>query len=290
MDTRTKGIFWYLLIAFVPAWLMWEGAILLGLNPSNPITFQFVALPGAFCPAVASIVVRKWITREGFADAGLRLNLRRGWRFYLVGWLLPIPVIAIIIGLSVAFGVASPDFSFHSAFDRFSQMMPGTQVPSVPAGFAIGLPFLLLAQSLVFSPLLWGEEFGWRGYLQLRLFPSRPLAAAVATGIIWGVWHLPINIQGYNFPGHPVIGMFVFTVSTIVLSIVFGWLRRRTGSVWASSLAHAATNSVGGGMLTLLFAGADPLFVGYLGLLALIPLGALAIWIAASGQLKARPS
>jgi membrane protease YdiL (CAAX protease family) len=40
---------------------------------------------------------------------------------------------------------------------------------------------------LVMVPLFWGEEFGWRSYLQIRLLSGRPLLAALATAVIWGV-------------------------------------------------------------------------------------------------------
>src|ERR671932_247122 len=82
--TTTKGVVAYLVITFGGAWVLWAAALLSGIPATSP-QFQYVAIPGAFAPAMGAIVVRKWITREGFADAGLRLNLRRGWRHYLFG-------------------------------------------------------------------------------------------------------------------------------------------------------------------------------------------------------------
>ena len=73
-----KGVIAYLLIAFGIAWILWEGVIRLGTS-LNPIVKGILMLPTAFAPAIATFVVRKWITREGFAEAGLRLNLRK-WR------------------------------------------------------------------------------------------------------------------------------------------------------------------------------------------------------------------
>ncbi len=81
-------------------------------------------------------------------------------------------------------------------------------------------------------------------------------------------------------------------VSTVLLSIIFGWLVLRTGSVWAPSLAHAATNVVGSSLVLLLFfGGPNWLLLSYVGVLAWVPLGwvplgALSLWIVATGRLK----
>ena len=83
------------------------------------------------------------------------------------------------------------------------------------------------------------------------------------------------------------MGLLIFPVLTILLSVIFGWFRLKTGSIWPSSLAHAATNSIGGSLSALLFLGGASLsLVGYTGVLAWIPLGALCVWIVLSGQLK----
>jgi hypothetical protein len=79
MNTRTKGIVVYLLIAFGLAWIPWELVIRNGVSVRTPM-FQLASLPSAFAPAFAAFVVRKWLTREGFAHAGLQLNLSK-WRY-----------------------------------------------------------------------------------------------------------------------------------------------------------------------------------------------------------------
>jgi membrane protease YdiL (CAAX protease family) len=280
-DHRTKGIISFLLLAFGMAWILWEIPLRLGISPRSP-AFQLAVLPGGFAPAIAAFIVRRWITREGFADAGLRLNLRR-WLYYVVGWLLPLPVTMIIVLLGFVFRIGEPDFSLQRAL---GVLLPNRTVPAPPPYIWLLMPVQLAITALIATPILWGEEFGWRGYLQVRLFSRRPLLAAIATGLIWGAWHYPINLRGYNFPGHPVAGLIVFPISTVLLSIVLGWLRLRTGSVWATSLAHAATNAIGGSLTTFLYlGGADMIFVGYLGLLSWVPLGLLCIWIVYSGQL-----
>ncbi len=247
--------------------------------------FQLVILPGAFAPAVAAIVVRKWITHEGFGDAALHPRFRQNWRYYLLGLFLPFAVTAIIAGLAIASGTGKPNLEIQQSI---TSIIPGANInPSVAPVLWVLLPLQFAFNAVLATPLLWGEEFGWRGYLQPRLFSERPLLAAVVTGIIWGVWHYPLNLRGYNYPEHPLLGLLVFPVSCILLSIVLGWLRTKSGSIWTACLAHSASNAIGGTLTLLLFFGrSDFLFTGYLGLFSWVPLGILSAWIVFTGRLK----
>jgi len=276
-----KGVVAYLLIAFGMAWAIWEIVFRLGISLDNRL-FMIYTFPAAFAPAIAASIVRKWITREGFADAGLRLNLRK-WPYYVVAWLLPLLVVGCIVVLAPLLGLGKPDFS---QMRGLQYMMPaGAPVPT-PKPWWIVIGGLAIS-AIILMPINFGEEFGWRSYLQLRLFPDAPVHSAIATGVIWAVWHYPLTLRGFNYPDHPLVGsLFVFPVTGILLSIIFRWLNLKTGSIWSSSLAHTATNRIGGTLFLLLFGGgADFIFVSYAGILAWIPLGALSAWIVLTGQL-----
>lgn len=287
MDNQNKGIAIYLLIAFGMAWAFWCVPMSLGMTLRSSL-YPLILLPGAFAPAIAAIIVRKWVTREGFADAGLRLHFQRNWRYYLIAWLSPLAVVAVIVIIAVVLGLSQPDFSL----ERFiNSIAPGREnlLSSIP--LSLRFPLVGIVQGLILAiiatPILWGEEFGWRSYLQIRLLSHRPILAAAATGLIWGVWHYPINLQGYNYPNHRILGLFIFPIWTVLLSVIFGWLRLRTNSIWTASLAHSATNAIGGSLTLLLFMGGQNwIMVGYPGLLSWIPLGVFCIWIIFSGQLK----
>src|ERR1017187_5992808 len=151
-----KGVIAYLLIAFGMAWACWEIPIRLGISMSNPL-FKIALLPGAFAPAIAAFIVRKWITREGFADAKLRLNLRK-WRYYVFGWLLPVVGVGCIVMLAPLFGVGKADFTLARGINFMIHM-------GVPAS-KLAHPWLLVAfwpiQAILGAPILFGEEFGWR--------------------------------------------------------------------------------------------------------------------------------
>jgi uncharacterized protein len=252
----------FLVAAVGGAWSVWGLAWLLGVLDTGP-SGQAAVLLGSFAPAAAAFVVRRWVTREGFADAGLRLRLRRAWPSYLVAWLLPVPVVGVIVGLAAALGLT----------------FVHTEVPPV-------LVLSAVAGSLAAAPLFFGEEFGWRGYLQRRWFADRPLLAAVLTGLTWGIWHYPVILAGFEGYDDVRLGLVIFPVFTILQSIVQGWLRQQSGSIWTSCLAHSAVNGVGGALTAYLFFGAGHfLLTSYTGILGLIPLGAVCAWIVLTHRL-----
>ncbi|MGA9382141.1 MAG: CPBP family intramembrane glutamic endopeptidase [Phormidium sp.] len=283
MSLKTKGVLTYLAIAFVPAWLYWTMISIAGFSGTNP-AFQAVALPGAFAPALACFIVRKWVTKEGFADAGLSLNFKQNWRYYLFAWLLPLGVTAVIIALATLFNFSQPDFSLQRFFSTLN--LPDG-IPETPNNiWFIILPTLLIQAIIIATHIVWGEEFGWRSYLQIRLFAERPLMAAISTGLIWGIWHYPLIFLGYEQYKNQLLGLLIFTGFTVLLSIILGWLRLKTGSVWAASLGHGATNAIGGSLTLMLFSGErNWIWVGYNGILAWIPLGIVCVWIIFTGQL-----
>ena len=266
------GVASFLLLAFGIAWGSWE--VLLPENGGG--TLGLSAVPGAFAPAIATFIVRKWITREGFRDAGLGLHLEH-WGTYLIAWLIPVPVLAFIVWSASAFGLGQPDFSMLTGLAQLGTKLSPTFAQK--AWYVV--PLGSFATALIATPVLFGEEFGWRGYLQLRLFGTRPTLAAIVTGIIWGLWHLPIILRGYEFQGdRSLAAIAVFCAFAVLISIIFGWLRRRSGSIWVTSLAHSATNAIGGSLAMLWFPGAaNVLFVMYGGILSFVPLGLLCVWI-----------
>ncbi|HTT82113.1 MAG TPA: type II CAAX endopeptidase family protein [Rhizomicrobium sp.] len=246
MESSPIGVMAYLVITFGLAWGSWS--LLLPAHTMGGS--QLLLIPGAFAPAIASFVVRRWITREGFADAGLGLHFAK-WRYYVIGWLLPFVVLGVIVACAPPLGLGAPDF----AATYVAHHLGGTNLPTALRDhIAVAVPLLAVVSSLIATPFLFGEEFGWRGYLQLRLFAGRPTLAAVATGIIWGLWHWPLIMRGAELPGtNRLIATASFCVATILLSVIFGWLWRRSGSVWCTSLAHSAMNKIGGSLIGVSF-------------------------------------
>ncbi len=281
MQTKTKGIVAYLVIAFGVSWTVWEIPAQKGLSLDHPV-FGAMILLGSFGPALACFVVRKWITREGFGDAGLRLNPTK-WRYYGYAWALPLVIALAVVVSGILLGIGEPDFSPHDLDTR----VPVVQLPHLPSPVHFVLIVVqVMITATIMAPLLFGEEFGWRSYLQIRLFNDRPVVAAVTTGIIWGVWHSPLNLRGYNYPDHPLLGLFLFPLLMVLLSIPLGWLRLKSKSIWPACLGHAGVGIVGSSLTMYVFRDLDSISQGYLEALAWIALGIFAAWIIFTGRLN----
>ncbi|MEE0800575.1 MAG: type II CAAX endopeptidase family protein [Gemmiger sp.] len=101
---------------------------------------------------------------------------------------------------------------------------------------------LVLSFFLSFAPFF-GEEFGWRGFLQPLLQKQFGLRGGVAVlGVAWGLWHLPINLFYYS-PDHWVLSVANQIAVCLCYSIFFGLAYRYTGSIWAPVMIHYFNNN-----------------------------------------------
>jgi len=194
-------------------------------------------------PAVANIATRL-ITREGWSNTLLRPNFRRGWRFYLAAWFLP--VLATMLGGLIYF------LLFRSRFDP--SMTSLREMGAIPKDINAGMFFIsqvgiLLAVGAPLQMLLgsFAEEFGWRAYLLQKLMPLGSRKAVLLVGVIHAVWHYPFILQGWQYGfgywGAPVVGALVYVVSVLYLNVFISWVTLRSGSVWPAALGHATINA-----------------------------------------------
>lgn len=288
---RWGSVALFLVLTFGGTWAIWGASMAAG------IPLGVYALVGMFIPALMATVVRL-VRHEGFADAGLRLGRRgqRGaWRYYLAAY-LGVPLM-LLVGLGITLVVGYQHWNLAANIDAAARTIANTPGANLPSGMTAQqfAPLLILLEAIsAFSLALpinmiatFGEEFGWRGFLLVRLAPLGGPTAAVLTGILWGLWHAPLILfVGYNYPGHPVLGVLMMVVFTVCLGVFEAWLRFRSGSIWPCVLAHAAINAQAGLVLLALTTG-NSLVQAPLGVLGLIPMALVAVALLWSGRLAA---
>lgn len=247
-----------------------------------------------FAPMIAHVTTRL-ITREGWSNTFLRVDFRGGrWRYYLAGWFLPI--VAIIVG-GLIYYLLFPGKFDPSMSDARELGLIGSEV--VPLKFFITqlgiailspLPPFTLALFLSF-----GEEFGWRAYLLPKLMPLGPCKAVLLVSAIWGAWHWPAILMGFNYQlgywGAPIVGPLLFVFVLIFPSAFYAWVTLRSGSVWPAALAHSANNASNSLMLFFLSGEPNPLVgPGVQGIIGMLGYVVLALVIFFSPRALAQPA
>ncbi|KOO46436.1 CPBP family intramembrane glutamic endopeptidase [Priestia koreensis] len=152
---------------------------------------------------------------------------------YLYGFLACVP---IIISFLIAWSLGYIDLP---SVDRFPTWLHGQQ-----GRFWFILQHSLSAYSLL-SLLLFsfGEEIGWRGLLHTQLLKVVSTKMTVLlTSLLWLLFHLPFYLNGYNESGTTSVNIMLFSFMIVPLSIVMGWVRLQTKSIWPLVIFHASIN------------------------------------------------
>ena len=256
----------FMLIAYGLAWVaalpLWLGD---GLR--SP-WFVLCAAVMMYMPTVAALVVAKVVERQPKVLLNLGIWPVASWRRLLSSAAIAFCVVlGIVLAALVTSAIAGTYVfdlrTFHGAEQYFAAQLSAAG----KAGTSLPLPIWVLVvvdlaalplNSLISSGLALGEEIGWRGFLypRLRAKLGDPLAVVVL-GIIWGVWHAPLLLLGYNYPtlapGWRLVWMSMFC---ILLTAILAWVRQRSRSVWPAAIGHGTLNA--SLAITALLLGASP--------------------------------
>jgi CAAX protease family protein len=175
--------------------------------------------------ALSSIIARL-VQREGFADVSFRFGGRRTLIWVVIGLLFP-----QVVGFA-AFG-----FAWLTGLAPFVPP-PGGFWKALLVASTIGTAFGVLTAA--------GEEIGWRGYMLIRLIDAGVPRPVLVSGVIWGLWHVPLIVTGVIYAEHPstFVAVLVFMVSATAAACVLARARLETGSIWPCVVLHSAYNSV----------------------------------------------
>jgi membrane protease YdiL (CAAX protease family) len=220
--------------------IAWGGILILVGGPSGIPTTQgqfellmpwlmVVWLAG---PSVAGIVLTGLLYgREGFRNLLSRITRWRvDARWYAIA-LLTAPL--VYVGVSLALSLTSPEY------------LPGILATSDKVGLLLfGIGWGLIGGGLL-------EELGWTGFAtptMLRRMRYGVLATGLIVGVLWGVFHWPVNgWAGVTLSGSlPVaislpLQLLIFTVGGLTAyRVLMVWVYDRTESLLVAMLMHAS--------------------------------------------------
>jgi len=171
--------------------------------PGGRLAYVFTVLLCANVALAAFVLLRR------VNGIGYSIGWGRHWGFFILASFLVFACIAIPLGRAMRFIEFAPQWSQWKA-----------------------LPFLLLG-ILFFTA--WPEEFLFRGLLQnmLSRASNSDLAGWWTASILFGFSH----ITNMGFPN------WRYVVLATIAGFFYGWTWRKTGSIFASALVHAAVDS-----------------------------------------------
>jgi membrane protease YdiL (CAAX protease family) len=280
-----KKVLSFLGLTFLVDWLL-AGLMYLSGGKLNTTGGLAMSIAYMFVPMIMAIVVTKLIYHEPIKEPlGISFRPNRWW---LAAWLIPPAISLGAFGVALLFPHVTYSPEMAGIYEHFGKVFTPEQVDRIRKQqelFPIHPFWLAVAQGLIVGPTLnalfaFGEELGWRGFLQKELGPLGFMRASALIGLIWGVWHAPIILMGHNFPDHPVAGAFLWTVNCVNLGIVFSYVRVRARSVIAAAVMHGTYNATWAVSIILL-AGIDDLVTGLQGIAGMIATASVAVLLLA---------
>ena len=300
------GIF--IAVSFVLAWAVALPAWLIDDDrPGYQALFTALASVMMFTPAIATLVVVFLckVPQRGYRTRflgmwPLRPAKRVVW-FIVAAMFAPLVLTLSCLGVAASFGWLTLDLVHFSGFQQTLEGQLGALDPATaesakaslpPLGLLVGLQLLAIPFGAIFNSIFaFGEEIGWRGWLLPALRPLGVWPALVLSGVVWGLWHSPLILLGYNFNRTDWSGVALMVGGCVAWGVLFGWVRLRSASVWPAVVGHGALNASAGLFLVVGAADAtfDPALVSPLGVAGWIVLAVVTLVLAVTGQFKREP-
>ncbi|SDR30564.1 CAAX protease self-immunity [Natronobacterium texcoconense] len=252
---------------------------------------MLVLLPAyMFTPMLAGIVTCI-AGGPSFEAAGLRFP---HGRFRWLAVAAAVPILLVLVGTAIALAIPGVEFvpdanpltgegtEFAETQTQDGEAAAGPDLPGWPWNLLITIVAALVFGVTINAVLAFGEEFGWRGVLLTELAPFGFWGASAIIGVLWGLWHAPGILEGYNYPNYPVVGAGVMTLACLAMSPVYTYVTMQAKSVLAPTILHGTFNGFAATMLVFAQGGHE-LLVNSVGGMGILAFGLAAVVIAVRG-------
>lgn len=271
---KNKKILSFIAIAYGLSWTLTE---LYYFFEGPAAFFPLLLLVIMFMPALAAILVNRFFGETYFGKLGLTFEFSR---WLIIAAFVPVLLVVISILISGIMPGAAITSGTEFIHDQLSTNVPDKDIEKVISIINSLTPVLFYSGILITGALMGsiinaipalGEEIGWRGFLQRELTDLSFWKSSITVGVLWGIWHFPVILRGYNYPGYPVAGVFMMIILTILLSPFMYFLKIKTGSVIPAAVFHGSFNAIAA-LPVILIDGGHTLLTGVTGLAGMITL------------------
>lgn len=146
-------------------------------------------------------------------------------------------VLCILVFIVLYFGRAAIAY----AMDGQAEVM--LEILANPAAW-VYLLFTPVNFFLAFAAFF-GEEYGWRYYLQPLLQKRFGLRKGVLIlGVAWGIWHVFLDFFFYTTPDRGLIMTTSQIITCVTLGIFFAWAYMKTNNIWVPVILHFLNNNL----------------------------------------------
>jgi membrane protease YdiL (CAAX protease family) len=266
--SKSRWFTWYFLLFT----LLYAAAFILAfVRPELGQTLSGVMLIPGLIGMLLVIVLRVMGGKDTFTGAGMGGGKPKLWLLYGLA-------IVLFAGLQT---LLSWLFKMGQAVDLTAMIAQGTAATGMTEQVFLAV---VAVQTVILGPFLgllitFGEEYGWRGYLQPALYGLGRVRAVALVGLIWGVWHWPVIWMGYNYPGHPYLGSLLMLLFSLGLAFLLGYAVLKARGVWIAAFLHALVNQSFSFFMGFIYAPGDPAYAFGLGIPGLVVLGLVVLLV-----------
>jgi uncharacterized protein len=228
------------------------------LMPNKELTLLGTAIVALFimpAPAYSVMIIEKFNFKKIIADYNVILN-----KHILIDtlkittiFLLSISILFLLIVYLIS--LFNSELSHLSSATELNETWLNTlkskgATTLKPLGLTpimlliVGILGSLCAGFTINGLFAFGEELGWRGFMDKELAHFSFLKKNLIIGTIWGLWHSPMIIQGFNFPNYPLIGCLFMCFLCISMSFIFSYAKQLSGSTITPSILHGSFNAL----------------------------------------------
>ena len=225
---------WFVYFYFLLTILYLFGTIAGLIQPQRIATISSLLLIPNLIGLILLVVLRWRGGRQALAGTGLAGGKWQVWLLYGLG-LVAFYGLQTFLNYVFKLGVL---VDLKAAFPVLAANLPPSAIMLV-----------MVVQMVMIGPFLgliiaFGEEYGWRGYLQAELTRLGRIRGVLLLGVIWGIWHWPVIWMGYNYPGQPILGSIAMVIWCILLAYIFAYAVFKSDGIWTAAYLHALNNQV----------------------------------------------